>query len=199
MRQTLTVPQLVRAVHGEWRRVRERDGWRLGPPNVAAKTSPYLKPIEAFNDLEWRRERWLALTDLLAIVAHAPASLAAIEVPAAMVTRLQCETTVWDIDAIAGRAHAAWAAINQALGIADPRAQLPFLELNEDAKRRSRDNVACDIAAIAGLAKAFRSAPLHVAVCPDMSADETLGAEVLFSVAARCVESALTAKSPANR
>lgn len=199
MKQTLTVPRLARAIHAEWRRTRERDGWRFGPPDVAAKTSPYLKPLAAFTELEWRRERWLALTDLLAIAAHAPGRLAAVEIPTAAVARLQCESTVWDIDAVAGRAHAAWAAINQALGVADQRARLSFDDLDEDAKRRSRTNVACDIAAIAALTASYAPAPLHVAVCPDMSQDAALGAAVLAAAANAQRPHALMAASPASR
>jgi hypothetical protein len=179
VRQELAVPELARAVHAQWRSARERDGWRFGPPDVAAKTSPYLKPIEAFDELEWRRERWLALTDLLAIAAHAPARLTAIEIPTTMVSRLQCERTAWDIEAIAGRAHSAWAAINQALGIADLRARLPFHDLNEDAKRRSRANVACDIAAIAALTQSYACARLRVHACTDMIADKHMCSMVL--------------------
>lgn len=183
MTQTLTVPQLARAIHAEWRSARERDGWGLGPPDAGAKTSPYLKPIEAFSALEWRRERWLALTDLLAIAAYAPTRLTPLEIPAAGVARLRSTGVVAQIDAIAQRTHAAWATINGALGVADRRTALSFDQLDDDAKARSRANVACDIAAIGALTQSYAAAPLRIIVCSDMRADVAIKSAVLAAIA----------------
>jgi hypothetical protein len=182
--QAITVPELARAIHTEWRSVRERDGWRLGPPDVVGRTSPYLKSIDAFSDLEWRRERWLALTDLLAIAAHSPAGLDTVEFPLSTVSRLQAPQRSHDINAIARRTHAAWVTINRMLGIADANASRPFDTLDDRAKNRSRANVACDIAAIAALTRDLALAPLRIVACPDMIADKLVGTAVLAAVAA---------------
>ncbi len=164
----LPVAVLATRIHTVWRSRRERDGWRFGPHDARARTSPYLKPLDRFSRAEWRRERWLALTDLLAIADEPQCDIARIALSAAAVRRLRADFAAADIDAIAVRIHGAWRRINTALGFSDVRTGLSFDDLSPEARALTRANVMCDIDAIRSLIEG-RTGPLRIAPCPDMA------------------------------
>lgn len=161
---SLTVDALARQIHGVWRRTREREGWRLGAADVHAKTSPYLKPLSAFSDQEWRRERWLALADLLTIADSPQRDLSALSIDGEALRAPSLD------DAMAARVHHAWGAINLYLGV--ERDYADFAALSPAAQALCRANVACDIEAIAALE--LSGATITVHACADMHADADL-------------------------
>ncbi len=172
---TLTVVALAQRIHAEWRSARATDGWRLGAADAQAKTSPYLKPLVDFTPLEWRRERWLALTDLLTITGVKPRALASLRIEPAALRRVAQPFPPDNLDSVAMRVHQAWRVINRHFGFADPRADHPFADLAPAAQARCRANVVCDIEAIASLARELHPGKIiSITVCEDMHADAAL-------------------------
>ena len=174
MTATIAVADLARAIHSEWSQARKREGWRLGPADADARMSPFLKPLDEFSSLEWRRERWLALTDIIAIAGCRPASLDSLRIAWASLHAAHHE-----IDVIGRRAHAAWAAINQALGFLDTRAGIAFDDLDQPAKARCRSNIACDIEAVRKLTAPLAKRTISICLCADMRTDTPMAEAVL--------------------
>lgn len=178
MTAAIAIADLARAIHSEWCKARKREGWRSGPADVHARTSPYLKPLNEFSSLEWRRERWLALTDIIAIADCRPSSLDSLRIAGASLNPVPDE-----IDAIGRRAHAAWAAINHELGFLDVRVGIAFDDLDQAAKERCRSNIACDIEAVRKLTTPFANDTISIRLCADMRTDTPMADAVLNAMA----------------
>lgn len=177
MNATIAVADLARAVHSEWSKARKREGWRLGPADGDARTSPFLKSLDEFSSLEWRRERWLALADIVAIAGCRPASLDSLRIE-----RASLHSPHDEIDAIGRRAHAAWAAINSRLGFSDARAEIAFDDLDQASKARCRGNIACDIVAVGKLTAPLVDETISIRLCADMRTETTMADAVLSAM-----------------
>jgi len=164
----LHVSALAAQIHSVWTRHRAQSGWALGPSDPNARTSPYLKPVNRFSPAEWRRERWLALTDLLAIADEPQIDLARMTLSASAVTRLQRPFNEDDVGAIAQRTHRHCRPNKVAFGYADPPTPRSFGQLDARARALACANVRCDISAIKALVDR-RVGPLDVVACADMA------------------------------
>jgi hypothetical protein len=150
---TMTVDELARAVHAAWSASRLAAGWVCGAVGEGPRRSPYLKPYDHFTSVERRRDRLLALGDLLVIGRGRLRGLSIdTETP---VLRARTLSLLADPPApaahlaTASAVHAHWRRVNRALGTHtdDPRLRCSFRQLTEADQALALENVTADAAA----------------------------------------------------
>lgn len=154
-RDHLPLDHLARAVHAHWRDARLKAGWREGVYDRAARTSPYLKPYDQFDDVAIRRELWLTLGDVLSVAKACAAHGGRFDVhPGKLVAGVNALRHALDgaapIRAAAADVHRCWRVINRHfdLGGADPRADTTFEALAPEDQTVTIANLRADMAAI---------------------------------------------------
>ncbi len=172
MRAGVWLPEAVegdvsREIHRRWFARRVASGWRLGAPDIRDRTSPYLKPLDAFTAQERLRETWLCRGDLLAIKSALCAESIDPD-PSLLHSELQArqDDRAFHLK-VATIAHDHWRAINDHLGrnadqSDDIRLATPYEYMNAQDQALTLDNVAVDLEALAYVVHArFRRVGVH--------------------------------------
>jgi hypothetical protein len=165
------VESLAFEVHACWLRHRQSEGWMLGPPYLAQKSSPYLKPLAQFSSYELDREVQLALNDLRGIAK----AIGTLDRSDAVPRTLKAQTASGVLHSLrlnngfvekaAINIHEGWRNANRKLrmNLTDIRLNQPFHQLSTENRRITMANVQADIEAIAKLIDKFDNSPAATA------------------------------------